>query len=326
MKKKPRREHPMHSQGGSQDGAAATKIQRAVLVLSLGSRPFFKVTRPLIENFAARVSATLHVLSSVEHPALQPHMRRLKSTPRFLKLPALHYYLQRYNQVLFFDDDVVVSPRMADIFEAVEPALIGAVFERHKPQGWHSMHWRTACAIYNVSSCKPKSSLLFNSGVMLLSRQHLPLLARWQERQLECRVLCDQLFFNAVAAQRGIAVSDLGASFNFVGSEVRRAVVTSSEGRPIQDKAARRAALRAACVVHLTRKVPKLYLAHWIARRALTQQDVMQCFQNSSAAAIEGSKELLLRLLPIEEKYDIGVELCKGEPPGCKAQPWVQVA
>jgi len=109
----------MHSQGGSQDGAAATKIQRAVLVLSLGSRPFFKVTRPLIENFAARVSATLHVLSSVEHPALQPHMRRLKSTPRFLKLPALHYYLQRYNQVLFFDDDVVVSPRMADIFEAV---------------------------------------------------------------------------------------------------------------------------------------------------------------------------------------------------------------
>jgi len=66
----------MHSQGGSQDGAAATKIQRAVLVLSLGSRPFFKVTRPLIENFAARVSATLHVLSSVEHPALQPHMRR----------------------------------------------------------------------------------------------------------------------------------------------------------------------------------------------------------------------------------------------------------
>mmetsp|Transcript_15900 Transcript_15900/g.33806 ORF Transcript_15900/g.33806 Transcript_15900/m.33806 type:complete len:208 (+) Transcript_15900:233-856(+) len=158
MKKKPRREHPMHSQGGSQDGAAATKIQRAVLVLSLGSRPFFKVTRPLIENFAARVSATLHVLSSVEHPALQPHMRRLKSTPRFLKLPALHYYLQRYNQVLFFDDDVVVSPRMADIFEAVEPALIGAVFERHKPQGWHSMHWRTACAIYNVSSCKPKSS------------------------------------------------------------------------------------------------------------------------------------------------------------------------
>jgi len=73
-------------------------------------------------------------------------------------------------------------------------------------------------------------------------------------------------------------------------------------------------------------QVPKLYLAHWIARRALTQQDVMQCFQNSSAAAIEGSKELLLRLLPIEEKYDIGVELCKGEPPGCKAQPWVQVA
>jgi len=139
--------------------------------------------------------------------------------------------LAHASEVLFFDDDVVVSPRMADIFEAVEPALIGAVFERHKPQGWHSMHWRTACAIYNVSSCKPKSSLLFNSGVMLLSRQHLPLLARWQERQLECRVLCDQLFFNAVAAQRGIAVSDLGASFNFVGSEVRRAVVTSSEGR-----------------------------------------------------------------------------------------------
>mmetsp|Transcript_15898 Transcript_15898/g.33785 ORF Transcript_15898/g.33785 Transcript_15898/m.33785 type:complete len:154 (+) Transcript_15898:719-1180(+) len=66
--------------------------------------------------------------------------------------------LAHASEVLFFDDDVVVSPRMADIFEAVEPALIGAVFERHKPQGWHSMHWRTACAIYNVSSCKPKSS------------------------------------------------------------------------------------------------------------------------------------------------------------------------
>ena len=114
---------------------------------------------------------------------------------------------------------------------------------------------------YGVDSCAPNAWSLFNSGLMLLSQStHAPLVAGWTRWQLTCRVLCDQLFFNAAPRAR-LRALPTSARTNYVGSELRRALVRAGDGRPAAaDAARRRAALRDACVLHLTRKVPKLYL------------------------------------------------------------------
>lgn len=144
---------------------------RAVITMSIGARPFVQITRPLMEAYAAKVGADLHVVDSLEHVALREHKARLTAAPlmlRFLKLPLLDHFLGRYWQVLYLDDDTLVGPRTPDLFAAVPCGELGAVVERHKPQTWHAMHWRTACELYGLPDCEPKTKWLFNSGPELL--------------------------------------------------------------------------------------------------------------------------------------------------------------
>ena len=74
----------------------------------------------------------------------------------------------RLAQACEFDDDTLVGPRTPDLFAAVPCGELGAVVERHKPQTWHAMHWRTACELYGLPDCEPKTKWLFNSGHELL--------------------------------------------------------------------------------------------------------------------------------------------------------------
>lgn len=293
---------------------------RAVVTLSLGARPFVQHTRPFMEAYAARIGAAFHFVSSPNDAALwsAPH----DGATRFLKLPLLEHFLSKYSRVLYLDDDVLVGSATPDLFDAVPCSSLGATVERHKPKGWHAMHWRTACELYRVPSCDPEAWRLFNSGVMLLSRAaHAPLLSRWRMEKLQCQILCDQLYLNAILKRAGAPLHDLGAAFNYVGSEFRRAVTTTSSSR--------RSALRDACIFHLTRKVPKLYTADWVAHRSLgNEADVLTCARNLSEPRekLESVRRQILRRLPKLDtrKYDMGVEICKGEPMGCAMQPWAR--
>ena len=175
-----------------------------------------------MEAYAAKVGADLHVVNSLEHVSLRKHKTRLASMLRFLKLPLLEHFLGRYWQVLYLDDDILVGPRTPDLFAAVPCGELGAVVELHKPQTWHGMHWRSACELYKLPGCEPKRWRLFNSGLLLLSQRHRSLVEDWQRHKLACRVLCDQLFLNAVAQRERLCVRELGSAFNYVGSELRR--------------------------------------------------------------------------------------------------------
>ena len=165
---------------------------RALVTISLGKRPFAQFTQPLMELYAARIGAALHVVSELSHAALHDSRNTRSRTlePRFLKLPVLAYFLSRYARVLYLDDDVLVSPWTPDLFRLVSCDALGATIEHHQPQGWHTMHWRAACKLYSVPECSPDQWQLFNSGVMLLSHTaHAPLFSKWREDPLTCQVL-----------------------------------------------------------------------------------------------------------------------------------------
>lgn len=324
-------------------GAVVSAVASAVVTLSIGSRPFVGITLPFMKAYAERIGAAFHVVNQREHEALQTAGTAYSSSTssaasRFLKLPLLEYFLKRYERILFLDDDILVSANMPDLFAAVPCDAIGATVERHKPVGWHATQWTSACDLYDMNhACEPKRWQIWNSGVMLLSRAvHAPLLAAGWKRdahRLSCRVLCDQLYLNALFKRAGARVCDLGAAFNFVGSELRRALVVGggSEAAGVAI-GRRRAAVSAACMLHLTRKVPKLYTADWVARRSLSRSaDVLQCDANASHARRSTHetgrrRRALLTSLPKPMpagKYDIGTVLCQGQPSTCRLQPWV---
>lgn len=206
--------------------------------------------------------------------------------------------------------------------------------ELQKPPGWHAQHVASACHLYGLSPCdRNKTWRIFNSGVMLLtSAQHAGLTRGWEAQPLACRILCDQLYLNAALRREGLAIHDWGATYNYVGSELRRAIL-SSEGaaaRSAAEQAHRRAGLADACFLHLTRKVPKAYTAHWALFRAAHHRDVLQCRLNrtSEGAPAYADRRVGAALGGQLARYDIERELCKGqeEPAFCRLQPWARGA
>ena len=314
----------------------------ALVTLSLGSRPFVQYTKPLMEAYAKSIGVSFHSVDSYAHDAMQGIPKNLST--RFRKLPLLEHFLRRYERVMYVDDDVLIGPAAASLFALTPCHSLGATLERHKPAGWHALHRRAACDLYhspnNAVWCSGGGNqLIFNSGVMVLSRDaHLPHLARWRGEKLVCRVLCDQLYLNALLHRTaGMTLHDLGGDFNYVGSELTRAVTTSGTAGDSHREAAarRRVAVRDACLLHLTRKVPKLYTADWVTHRALSWPfDVLQCARNAtpprgSAARKAGlsmpeadrRRAILARLPSVGHKYEIGAQLC-GKKDGCCAQRW----
>ena len=65
------------------------------------------------------------------------------------------WFLAHFEQVLFVDDDVLVSPYAPDLFRKVPCAKLGAVVEAYHKQGWHAMHGRSTCELYNLASEVP---------------------------------------------------------------------------------------------------------------------------------------------------------------------------
>ena len=340
--------------GSALRGASCpTTPRRVIVTLSIGKRSHFKVTRVPMQAYAQRVGADLEVVDSPSHPCLAAWNATLQigANSHFMKLPLLQYFLQRYDQLLFLDDDVLLSPHAPDVFRATPCGAIGAVVEGYHKQGWHTMHMRSVCSIYGLGASHPavcgtealkQQARIFNSGVMVLSKHHLPLLAGWDAHKLECRILCDQLYMNAMASKHGACLHDLGNAFNLPGTQVRRELMTTQRARHAAVHASavgeevagaspasaaallpslKGTALGSSCFVHLTVLPAKPHTSHYLLQRSLKHADLMRCdYQQGTHALAPSERASMLRALP-DFQYDIEKIWCKGRAKGCQVIP-----
>jgi len=242
----------------------------------------------------------------------------------------LHWFLRHFQQVLFLDDDVLISPYAPDLFSQVPCQKIGAVVEAYHAQGWHTMHARSLCDIYGLGKTLPtscsasaiKQQRIFNSGVMLLSEAHLPLFEGWEQERLECRILCDQLYLNAMLRKHDVCLEDLGTAFNLPGTQVRKLLVTNKEQRDTAAEALdiRHSPVADACVIHLTVLPAKHYTSHYLLKRAVESDDVLRCAGGAQGSEVRAVAQTMLGQLPAF-KYAIQEIWCKGLREGCELIP-----
>ena len=320
----------------SQPFQCAANPKRAVVTLSLGKRTHFAVTRVALAAYAKRVGAELHVIDSNAHPSLAKWNATLaarSASNHFIKLPMFEWFLDQFDQVLFMDDDVLVSPYAPDLFAKVpcQSGRLGAVVEAYHKQGWHAMHGRATCELYNLAAEVPgsctkhatKKMRIFNSGVMLMSAAHRPLLAGWEKSKLECRILCDQLYLNAMMIKHGICLQDLGTPFNLPGTQVRKLLMATAKA-PAPASGLQGTAIADACMVHLTVLPSKHYTSHYLLKRSLEDRDVMLCTHDGPVRVDRGA---MVAALPGEEQlqgvssYDITKIWCKGYGDSCQLIP-----
>ena len=163
-------DHPCLSAWNSTREFPPRLAPTTALVLTLASR--WCSPQPLLLTSSPTREASPHPARLASHSPCWPPTRRLPplttrhpppaslavrsgANSHFMKLPTLQYFLQRYSQLLFLDDDVLVSPHAPDVFAATPCASVGAVVEGYHRQGWHAMHARSFCSIYGLEASHP---------------------------------------------------------------------------------------------------------------------------------------------------------------------------
>jgi hypothetical protein len=197
--------------------------KRAILVLALGAehRAYLSITFANLAAYAERVGAELVLIT--DEALLDDAMRariatvtgsRVTPTAYVLKCIALGDTLRRYERVLLLDSTCIVTSHCDDLFAVVRESHVGAFDEGTMADfGSWKIDRRLAAEKRNVTL-----TTYINTGVVLASRAHLPLLTSDQigaNIDLFGSPYPSQLYVNTMLALTKTPVQALQRGYNY---------------------------------------------------------------------------------------------------------------
>lgn len=143
------------------------KLALVTVVVGESARAMFAITRPFMEQYAARLNADLVILQWPGHP----------QWPMSSKF-AIGKVLDYYDRIAYVDADVLLRPGCVDLFAACEPHEFGAVDElwdhrrapEHKIEAEY-VNWRRS---HGFPEAIP--TYYGNLGVMVVPKSHQAIL------------------------------------------------------------------------------------------------------------------------------------------------------
>jgi hypothetical protein len=195
--------------------------KRAIVTITMGDHfwAMAALTHPLMRHYAERCGANFIVL---DHPRLSEKL----GTPKYERLQLFHL-LEQYDRAIFFDTDILVAKDAPDLFAIVPASCLGVASEEP-----YVMSSRDKEVTQEILGKVDWRSDYFNSGMMVLSREHkalfdpdnpdLKLWATGDFRKLHINLLNDQPFLNHRVNKLGINVMDLGYRYNHTRTAMRK--------------------------------------------------------------------------------------------------------
>jgi hypothetical protein len=171
--------------------------KRAIFVVLQGphAKAEFAVTEAYFRDYAHRIEADfkpIHAEPSVPRAALKT-----------LTLASA----REYDRFAILDADIIIRPHAPDIFEVVPPDRLGVMVEGRR------LDRRGECEeltrLYDLETAIPAEHY-FNTGVLVMSRRHVPML----EALREGPVFGHPLLINVLARTQEIPIYDLPTSLN----------------------------------------------------------------------------------------------------------------
>jgi hypothetical protein len=167
----------------------------------------FSICHDTMARYALRIGADL----------LTIHQRRLGHVSRFPHVEKFNVrdYLDRYDRVLFLDSDVFIKPTAPNIFDICgETNKLYILDQVDHLDGYPDVkNWHDYCHAFLRSKSPAMPRIYYNTGVMLMSRQHQGIFdtqgyfdgPAWEQEFLIYRIV-----------QRGDAVAKLPWEFNTI--------------------------------------------------------------------------------------------------------------
>jgi lipopolysaccharide biosynthesis glycosyltransferase len=188
---------------------------RAVVTASVGQAfsEMGRITQPLMKGYANRCSADFVVIS-------EPLMATRNGLPARYEKFQLFDLLNRYERVLFLDNDILVTPDAPDVFELVAPDRFAASSELGFSRVALDLEL-TQKVLGELDWREP----YFNTGVMVASKRHRELFDPSRAELHQWNAFSgsdsryhpageDQAFLNYLVNALNVPFLDLGFRFN----------------------------------------------------------------------------------------------------------------
>jgi hypothetical protein len=197
-----------------------TMNRKAIVVMSIGARPWFSLAHKWMMLYASRYNYDLIIHDTPLCDLFSPSdFSRFQHYGRCQKI-YIRSIFDDYDRVLQLDDTVFLSPLAPDLAEIVPSQCLGAWVEGERfSKGRYLSHHQK---LYGLSEPMPKRRF-YNSGVTLYSRAHENLF-----ESIDWKTMAKDEFFptqgylSYKAYINNFDIFDIGPQFNFVGSFIRR--------------------------------------------------------------------------------------------------------
>ncbi|MCC5788788.1 MAG: hypothetical protein JJT75_04080 [Opitutales bacterium] len=183
---------------------------KAIVTLNIGNRKEALFSEPFFHRYCARYGLDFVVINEKRFK-LNPNRWKPRLGIHFEKFQLLELF-DDYDRIAYLDSDILIHPKAPDIFEQVDEATIGCVFEDVGKDAWkREEEWDKVQALLGKL---PEVHRYFNSGVMVLSKWHKRLFdlnlgipsGRW----------LDQTFLNYHSRKLNLPVKEISPQFNFL--------------------------------------------------------------------------------------------------------------
>ncbi|MBK8163199.1 MAG: hypothetical protein IPK65_08640 [Gammaproteobacteria bacterium] len=186
---------------------------RAVVTLAIGDlyERMGQITHPLMQLYAQRHNAEF---VTINQPKVQVKYGLDNRYDKF----QLYELLDRFEQIAFFDSDILIAPDAPSIYDMVPIDVFGAANEES-----FSLSKNDKEQTQEILGKIQWKNVYFNSGVMVFGKSHqvvfdpkVAALAEWAEKKITIpkRTTNDQAYLNYRINQLNVPFLDLGYRFN----------------------------------------------------------------------------------------------------------------
>ncbi|MGF1448869.1 MAG: glycosyltransferase [Opitutales bacterium] len=182
----------------------------ALVTLQIGQAPYFEPARRHFRRVCARFGWDFHIIDQRKWRWLP--VRRAVRRIQFEKFQVFDL-LGAYRRVCFLDSDILPTPDLPNLFEAVPQTHFGCVNEEVGPLAWKRAQERERALAKQPTPAWTER--YFNSGMMVFSSEHRELV-RLERRRLIGGRWAEQTTLNLRAYQHGVPILWLAPAFNFL--------------------------------------------------------------------------------------------------------------
>lgn len=141
-------------------------MKRAIVSAAFGTMhvKMASISYPPMERYAKKVGADFKPIYMRKFPERNPHLEKFQ----------IRDILQKYDQVLWLDCDVLVSKVAPSIFEIVPPDHFAAMDEgKHGTRIKVPLELGTMCTVLGIPYPEERNFIYFNSGVFICNKSHV---------------------------------------------------------------------------------------------------------------------------------------------------------